>query len=357
MSEKPFPAPIVPVILSGGSGSRLWPLSTAARPKQLLNLDGDATMIQTTAQRIADRSSYAPAIIVASEGHADAIEAQLAEAKIAGVRLILEPAGRNTAPAVALAAIEAGPEEILLVMPSDHLIRDDAAFTAAVQAALPIAEQGWIVTFGIEPSRPETGFGYISKGDLLVPGVFKADRFIEKPDRDTASRFCEGGWYWNGGIFLLRAGIFLEVLARFAPGVGAAATAAMSGAQRDRGRISPNAQAFEGSPSISIDHAVMEKSEHVAVVPVDMGWSDLGSWDALYDLGPLDANGNKAAGPVLAMDSRDCLLRSDGPRVVALGVKDLIVVATKDSVLIVPRGESQRLKDAVVALRQSGEDI
>ena len=339
---------IIPVILSGGAGTRLWPLSTPERPKQLLSLIGEATMLEATARRVADPALFGPAVVVGSASHADAIEQQVQRLGA----LILEPEARNTAPAIALAALAAGEDDLLLILPSDHLIGDEDAFRRAIEAAVPAAIQGWLVTFGIQPERPETGYGYIMRGQPIAAGVHRVERFIEKPDSDTAATFFADGRYdWNGGIFLFRAGIFLGALAVYAPDMLAAAQAAMADARRDDRRIYPDAVRFRASPSQSIDYAVMEKAERVAVVPVAMGWSDVGSWDALYQVAAKDLDGNAAAGEVVAIGSSGCLIRSDGPVVAAVGLEDLIIIAGKDAVLVIPRGESQRVREAVEALK------
>lgn len=342
---------IIPVILSGGSGTRLWPLSIAARPKQLLPLTDERTMLQLTALRVAGKDGFAPPIVVANAQHADEIDRQLAAIGCVGAALILEPAGRNTAPAIALAALAAPADALVLAMPSDHLIREPEAFLAAVQAARAAAEQGWLVTFGIAPDRPETGYGYIRQGPEVAPDVRRADRFLEKPDAATAAALvADGNHFWNAGIFLFRADTYLAALSLHAPDVLQAARAAHAAGRREAGRFLPDAQAFARSPSISIDYAVMEKAERVAVVPVSMGWSDIGSWDALHELGEKDARDNLVSGDALAIDSANCLLRSDGPTIITVGVEDLIVVASKEAVLIVPRSQSQRVREAVEAL-------
>ncbi|MBA2921194.1 mannose-1-phosphate guanylyltransferase/mannose-6-phosphate isomerase [Sphingomonas sp. MAH-20] len=343
--------PITPVILSGGAGTRLWPLSTAATPKQMLRLAGELTMLQATAARVADRARFAGPVVVANAAHADAIEAQLAAIGCPPDALVLEPAGRNTAPAIALAAL-AAPDALLLVMPSDHVIGDVDAFRAAIDRAAPLAEQDWLVTFGITPERPETGFGYIRLGDALAEGVHRVDRFVEKPPRADAERMVrEGGYAWNGGIFLFRAQAYLDALAVHAPAMRDAVAAAMDGAQRSGCRVLPDPASFGASPADSIDYAVLEKAERVAVVPVAMAWSDVGSWDAVHGLGTPDGQGNVLSGAVVALDSADCMIRSDGPTVAALGVSDLIVVATRDQVLILPRGRSQEVKQLLDAVR------
>jgi mannose-1-phosphate guanylyltransferase/mannose-1-phosphate guanylyltransferase/mannose-6-phosphate isomerase len=346
---------ITPVILSGGSGTRLWPLSRTGRPKQLLSLTDEATMLQLTARRTADADRFEAPLVVANAAHAAMIERQLADAGQAHASLILEPSARNTAPAIALAALACDPEALLLVMPSDHVIADADAFRAAIDAAQPIVEQGWLATFGITPDQPETGYGYIERGEAIAPGVHRVDAFVEKPDRATAEAYLASGRHsWNGGIFLFSAGAYLDALEAHAPEIAAAARAAMASARREGNRLFPDAEAFARSPSDSIDYAVMEKAGKVAVVPVEMGWSDVGSWDALHTIATRDADNNAHHGEILAIDTSGCLIRSDGPLVAAVGIKDLIVIATGDAILIMPRGSSQEVKRAVDALRKQG---
>jgi mannose-1-phosphate guanylyltransferase len=322
---------IRPVILSGGAGTRLWPLSRAGRPKQFLALAGEVSLLKATARRAA---AWGAPIVVAAREQALAVRAEVPDA-----RLVLEPCARGTAAAVALAALAAGEGELLLVMPSDHHIEDEAAFRAAVATAEPLARDGWLVTFGITPDRAETGYGYIRRGEALAEGAWRAARFAEKPDRATAQGWvADGGWDWNAGIFLFDREALLEALGRHAPEV----LAAVKGD-------------FADAPSASIDKALMEKAEKVAVVPAAMGWSDIGSWEALLALGPVDEDGNLLTGDVVAPDSRNCLVRSDGPVVVALGVDDLVIVATERAVLVVPRGETQRVREAIEALEARRE--
>jgi mannose-1-phosphate guanylyltransferase/mannose-1-phosphate guanylyltransferase/mannose-6-phosphate isomerase len=346
---------ITPVILSGGSGTRLWPLSRTGKPKQLLSLTHDKTMLQLTAMRTGDAIRFEKPIVVAGARHADIIAEQLTAVGCGGATLILEPAARNTAPAIALAALYAAPDALLLVMPSDHVIADVAAFRAAIDAASAVVDQGWLATFGITPDAPETGYGYIRTGAEIAPGVRRAERFVEKPDRATAEGYlAEGCYAWNGGIFLLRADAYLAALDAHAPAIAAAARGAMAKARIDRGFVYPDAAAFAASPDESIDYAVMERAERVAVAPVEMGWSDVGSWDALHAIADKDADNNAHHGEVVAIDTGGCLIRTSGPLVTAVGVTDLIIIATHDAVLVLPRGSSQDVKRAVEALKRDG---
>jgi mannose-1-phosphate guanylyltransferase/mannose-1-phosphate guanylyltransferase/mannose-6-phosphate isomerase len=342
---------IGPVILSGGAGTRLWPLSIPARPKQFLVLAGERTMLQETALRVADSRLFEAPLVIGSAEHAPLLAAQLAEIGRPPRALILEPSARSTAPAIALAALAVEPDRLLLVTPSDQVVADPAAFRAAVAAARPFAAKDWLVTFGIRPHRAETGFGYIRRGEALGEGVHRVDRFVEKPDAATARQYLDEGCYdWNGGIFLFRAGRYLEALRTLAPAIFEAASAAMAERAMTGGDIRPDAERFAASPSVSIDYAVMEKDERVAVVPVEMGWSDIGSWDALHEISEADSRGNVAGGPVAIVDSDNCLVHSTGARVVAVGVSDLIVVAGDDCVLVLRRGQSQRVKEALERL-------
>jgi mannose-1-phosphate guanylyltransferase/mannose-1-phosphate guanylyltransferase/mannose-6-phosphate isomerase len=344
---------IVPVILSGGSGTRLWPLSRIGRPKQLIALDGEHSLIQQTALRVADPELFDAPVVVAGADHADDIEAQLSAVGPPAAQLILEPEPRNTAPAIALAALSLEPDDLLLVLPSDHLVRRPEAFRAAVEAAMPLAAGGMLVTFGVAPDRAETGYGYIQRGEEIGASLFRAESFVEKPDLAVAKAFLEDGRFlWNAGIFLMRSDSYLDALEAHAPDILSAARAAIVAQRTEGSRVWPDARGFARAPARSIDHAVMEQADEVAVVPVEMGWSDVGSWEALHAIGDKDGAGNVLTGDVVAIDSRDCLIRSDGPVIVTLGAEDLIVVATERAVLIAPRGESQRVREAIEALQK-----
>ena len=340
-----------PVLLSGGSGTRLWPLSREAYPKQFLALAGDDTMVQATWRRVAPLAGAAP-IVVANEDHRFLVAEQLRQAGAPRAAILLEPAGRNTAPAIAAAALQAtadGADPLLLVLPSDHVVTDEAAFHAAVREAIPAAAGGALVTFGIVPGAPETGFGYIQAeaGD----GVRAVRRFVEKPDAATAARYLsEGGYYWNSGMFLFRASRYLAELGRHAPAMLAAVRAACDGAVRDGDFIRLDKAAFEACPADSIDYAVMEKTDRAMVLPVDIGWNDVGSWSALWEVSAQDGDGNAHHGDVIAVDSRNSYAWAR--RLVALvGVDDLVVVETDDAVLVAHKDKVQQVKEVVARLK------
>jgi len=330
-----------PVLLSGGAGKRLWPLSTRDCPKPLLALFGDESLLAQTVARVSGDPLFDSPVVVCESGTSEAIRRNL-EATGAPFTLIVEPEGRNTAPAIALAALMSGPEDILLVMPCDHKIADDDAFKASVRSALELAQAGQIVTFGITPARATSAYGYIERGEAWRDGVFKVQSFVEKPPLAEAERYCAGGGhYWNAGIFLFRADVILRELEKFAPDVLVAVSAARDAA-RDVAGVTRAGDAFLAAPSISIDRAVMEHSSDIVLVPADWGWSDLGTFESVYDEAPHDEAGNSCSGEVTVEDASGCLVRSSGPKVVVVGVSDLVVVATPDGVLVAPRGSSAR---------------
>ncbi|WP_439816426.1 mannose-1-phosphate guanylyltransferase/mannose-6-phosphate isomerase [Zavarzinia sp. CC-PAN008] len=346
---------IQPVILCGGSGTRLWPLSRTDMPKQLLPLAGDRTLLQETAAR-ATGPAFAAPMLVAAMAHRFQVVSQLEAIQVSDFELILEPCARNTAPAIALAALRAcarDGESLLLVMPADHMIRRNDHFLAAVERATHAARLGHIVTFGIQPTEPATGFGYIvaDRAGLLAPGCARVERFVEKPDQETAAGLiAAGNCSWNAGIFLLRADVCLSEIERHAPEVLAACEAALE-AGRVAGRfVEPAEAAFAAAPSISIDHAVMERTEFAAVAPVDMGWSDVGSWSALWDVSTRGPSDNVVVGDVIAEDVSGSYLRSDGALLTVFGVQNLVVVRTGDAVLVAGRERSQDLKRVVERL-------
>jgi mannose-1-phosphate guanylyltransferase/mannose-6-phosphate isomerase len=351
---------IQPVILSGGAGTRLWPLSRALYPKQLLPLTGERTMIQETALRLAGVDGLAAPLVVCNHEHRFLIAEQLREAGVAPAEILLEPVGRNTAPAVAVAALRVQAQDagaILLILPADHLIRDPGAFCAALEVAAQAAAAGALVTFGIAPRSPETGYGYIQRGALLdgVGGAFAVARFVEKPSRGAAETLVASGeHFWNSGIFAFRADVFLAELEQHAPAVLSAAREALAAATRDLDFTRLGAEAFARAPSISIDYAVMEKTRRAAVIPVEMGWSDVGSWASLWEEADKDAAGNLLMGDVYAQDVQRSLVRSDGRLLAAIGVSDLIIIDTPDATLVASRARAQDVKTAVEHLEKSG---
>jgi mannose-1-phosphate guanylyltransferase/mannose-6-phosphate isomerase len=345
---------IQPVILSGGSGTRLWPLSRESYPKQFLPLAGDLTMLQATWQRIAPIASRGP-LVIANEEHRFVAAEQLQQVGAAPAAIILEPIGRNTAPAIAVAALEAtrdGADALLLVLPSDHVITDEAAFRSAVQAAASAAEAGKLVTFGIVPTGPETGYGYIKAAD--GEGLRAVERFVEKPDLDTATGYVASGqYYWNSGMFLFKASRYLQELERFQPAMLAGSRTAWQQSRRDTDFTRLDKEAFTAVPSDSIDYAVMEKTADAVVIPLDAGWNDVGSWTALRDVSQQDGDGNAHQGDVIAIDCRNTY--AYGQRLVAMvGLDDVIVVETDDAVLVGKADRMQEVKTVVSQLKADG---
>ena len=351
-----------PVILSGGVGSRLWPLSRSLFPKQLLALAGDNSLIQDTARRVTG-PQFAPPLVVCNAEHRFLIAEQMRMAGIIPQALVLEPQGRNTAPAAAVAALMLAAEDleaILLLMPADHVVRDREAFLKAAAIAQAAAREGRLVTFGITPQCPETGYGYIQRGAPLYETgrIFAVRRFVEKPDRVTAQAYLDAGDYsWNSGMFAFRADIFLTELERLEPDLLAHCRRAVAAGKRDLDFFRLDPSGFEACKSISIDYAVMERTDKAAIVPVEMGWSDIGSWEALWDASAKDEAGNALKGDVLQHGARNSYLRSEGPLVAAVGVEDLVVVATADAVLVSRKDASQDVKKIVEELERSGREL
>lgn len=343
---------VTPVILSGGSGTRLWPLSREAHPKQFLPVIGEHSLLQATALRLQGLNASAP-IIVANETHRFLVAEQLQALGIKACALLLEPIGRNTAPAIAAAAYQAlasDTDAVLLVMPSDHAIRDVQGFQAAVALALPVAQQGGLVTFGIVPEAPETGFGYIKAGAGV--GIRAIERFVEKPDADTAIAYvASGDYFWNSGMFLFKASRYLEELALSQPEMVRLAKLAVEKAQTDADFIRLDKEAFSAMPSDSIDYAVMEKTQHGFVLPISVGWSDVGSWQALWQVSEQDGNGNAHNGDVLAIDCQNTLALGDKRLLTLLGLKDIVVVDTDDALLVAHKDRVQEVKDIVSQLK------
>ncbi len=355
---------LIPVILSGGAGTRLWPLSREHYPKQFLPLVGDRTMIQETALRSVGLPEVAAPIVVCNEAHRFLVAEQLRQVGVEPQSILLEPAGRNTAPAIAIAALAAlgrpardkGRQgtPLLLVLPADHVLADLSAFRSAVETAIPVARDGRFVTFGVVPTHPDTGYGYIRQAadDGTVRSVAE---FVEKPDAARAKAFiASGNYYWNSGMFLLPAQVYLDELARLDPAMLAACRKAFDAAERDLDFVRLDRSAFEACRADSIDYAVMEKTDRAAVVPLAAGWSDVGSWASLQDALPPDASGNVTRGDVVAEDSRDCLLFSTQRLVAAVGLREHVVIETKDAVMVAPKERVQDVKRLVEEMKKAG---
>ena len=350
-------ATITPVLLCGGVGSRLWPVSRQGRPKQYLNLIGDTSMLQQTLTRIESLAQTSP-IIVCNEEHRFLVAEQVRQLGLTSPTIILEPEGKNTAPAIALAALAAGasdPEANLLVLPADHYVGKPAALIDAIEKAASASSQGKLVTFGLVPSRPETGYGYIKRGEALAPDVYVLEQFVEKPDQPTAEGYIASGDYvWNSGMFMFTAARFLDSLAEFQPEMAQICAQAMEQAERDMDFIRPDAEAFASCPSDSIDYAVMEHTPEGAVVSLDCDWSDIGAWSALWEAGDQDAAGNVTQGDVVLNKTQNSYVRSQSRLVTITGVKDLVVVETADAVMVADRHSVQGVKDIVHSLKASG---
>ena len=356
------PLKAIPVILCGGAGTRLWPLSRSGFPKQFLCLNGNLSLLQQTAQRlmaIQDPSiNLSEPIVVANEEHRFVVQEQMREAEISPSSLLLEPLGRNTAPALtfaALCAVESDDDPLLIVAASDQIVQDTHAHTSSLCTAIHMAASGSLVVLGIKPTRPETGYGYIQIGERDEPGIYKVARFVEKPDRSTAQRYLdEGDYYWNAGMFVLKASLWLDLISQFRPDIAETTLKSWELRKTDNDFIRPDPVTYASIPDDSIDYAVMERcagrSQKVCVVPLDAGWSDLGLWDAVWDVLPKDAQGNVIQGEAIAHETSDCLIHASHRLVATVGVEGLVVVETADAVLVLARSRSQEVKHVVQSL-------
>ena len=346
---------ILPVIVAGGTGSRLWPLSRQLNPKQFLPLaDAEMSMLQATILRLRGLDAATPQLIC-NEQHRFLAAEQLRQLDMEHASILLEPVGRNTAPAIALAALQAckdGQDPVLLVLAADHLIQDVPAFHASIQSALPLAQDGKLVTFGVVPDRAETGYGYIEKGPAVGTGGFAVNRFVEKPDLATACDYlASGNFFWNSGMFMFQASRYLHELERFQPQILAACRKALEGGTQDMHFTRVDSDVFAACPDDSIDYAVMEKTADAVMVPLDAGWSDIGSWSALWDVSPKDAHGNVFKGDVLSHASQNSYVHADSRLVTLVGVDDLVVVETKDAVLVAHKDKVQDVKKIVEQIK------
>jgi len=345
---------IIPVVLSGGSGTRMWPLSRSHYPKQFLPLVSEKTMLQETVLRLPELDNLSSPMVVCNEDHRFMVAEQLHELGIQPQAILLEPFGRNTAPAVALAALAApSPEDILLVLPADHVITDHQALAEAIEKAVAQADAGNLVTFGIVPTAAETGYGYIHRGKQLDShSGFVVDRFVEKPDLQKAREYLDdGGYYWNSGMFALKAGTYLEELQKFNPDMLSVCQIASEKGQKDLDFCRIDSQAFDACPSDSIDYAVMEKTDHAVVIPLDAGWNDVGSWSSLWEVSDKDAQGNRVHGDVMSVDTHNSLLHSESRLVTSIGLDDIVVIETDDAVMVASKDRVQDVKKIAERLK------
>ena len=343
---------VLPVVMAGGSGSRLWPLSRSKQPKQFLSLTSEKTMLQETITRLSELETDTAVTICNEENRFFVAEQLRAMGKLGSI--ILEPVGRNTAPAIALAAFQASADDVLLVLAADHVILDQQKFTASVNAALPLAEKGKLVTFGIVPTQAHTGYGYIKRGANIDAG-FVVNQFVEKPNAETAKAYLDSGdYYWNSGMFLFKAGRYLDELKAFRPDIYNACEQAMKDTEADLDFVRIDKDAFAACPDESIDYAVMEKTADAVVVPMDAGWNDIGSWSSLWDVSEKDANGNAIVADAITLDTTNSYIRGDDRLVATIGVDDLVIVDTKDALMVVAKDRVQDVKKVVQALKDEG---
>ena len=344
---------ITPVIMAGGSGTRLWPLSRAGHPKQFLALNSDKTMLQQTVERLSDLPT-SESLVICNEEHRFFVAEQLREIDALG-KIILEPVGRNTAPAIALAALaHKETDPLLLVLSADHVIADRGAFTEAVMKAVPFAEAGKLVTFGIVPTKPHTGYGYIEAGTCQA-GAYKVASFKEKPNAYAARKYIDDGrYYWNSGMFLFKASNYLKELEAHSPNICVTCERAMANTSSDLDFIRIDSDAFSACPDDSIDYAIMEKTEHAVLVPLDAGWSDIGSWSSLWEITEKDHNGNASSGDVMLFDTHNSFVSTDDKLVTLLGIDDVVVVSTKDATLVAHRDRVQEAKLIASRLKETG---
>ena len=343
---------VLPVVMAGGSGSRLWPLSRSKQPKQFLSLTSEKTMLQETITRLSELDTDSAVTICNEENRFFVAEQLRAIGKLGSI--ILEPVGRNTAPAIALAAFQASADDVLLVLAADHVILDQQKFTASVNAALPLAEKGKLVTFGIVPTQAHTGYGYIKRGANIDAG-FVVNQFVEKPNAETAKAYLDSGdYYWNSGMFLFKAGRYLDELKAFRPDIYNACEQAMKDTEADLDFVRIDKDAFAACPDESIDYAVMEKTADAVVVPMDAGWNDIGSWSSLWDVSEKDANGNAVVADAITLDTTNSYIRGEDRLVATIGVDDLVIVDTKDALMVVAKDRVQDVKKVVQALKDEG---